>query len=46
VCFRKMFFQGFNHFPGRMEKYHQAAAERHWYRILSLFERNLKKLAK
>jgi len=33
-------------FPGRNEKYHQAAAERHWYRILSLFERNLKKIEK
>ncbi|SUZ50298.1 uncharacterized protein METZ01_LOCUS3152, partial [marine metagenome] len=33
-------------FPDRMEKYHRAAAERHWYRILSLYERNLKKLTK
>ena len=33
-------------FPGRNEKYHRAAAERHWYRILSLFERNLKQLEK
>ena len=30
-------------FPDRMEKYNRAAAERHWYRILSLFKRNLKK---
>ena len=33
-------------FPDRMEKYHRAAAERHWYRILSLYERNLKILTK
>jgi carboxymethylenebutenolidase len=33
-------------FPDRMEKYHMAAAERHWFRILSLYERNLKKLEK
>ena len=31
-------------FPDRMEKYNMAASERHWYRILSLFARNLKKI--
>ncbi|MDP7332091.1 MAG: dienelactone hydrolase family protein [SAR324 cluster bacterium] len=30
-------------FPDRGAKYHQNASERHWHRILSLFERNLKK---
>ena len=30
-------------FPDRGAKYHQNAAEQHWHRILSLFERNLKK---
>jgi carboxymethylenebutenolidase len=29
-------------FPEREGKYHQNASERHWHRILSLFERNLK----
>ena len=29
-------------FPEREAKYHQNASERHWHRILSLFERNLK----
>ncbi len=30
-------------FSDRGAKYHQNASERHWHRILSLFERNLKK---
>ncbi len=30
-------------FPDRKEKYNRSAAEKHWYKILSLFERNLKK---
>jgi len=33
-------------FPERNGKYYRASAERHWYRILSLFERKLKTMAK
>ena len=31
-------------FTDRIGKYNMAASERHWYRILSLFARNLKKM--
>lgn len=49
INYRIEWYPGTQHgfvFPERNGKYHRASAERHWHRILSLFERNLKKIAK
>ena len=46
INYRIEWYPGTQHgfvFPERKGKYHRASAERHWHRILSLFERNLKK---
>ena len=45
INYRIEWFPGTKHgfvFPERIGKYDNASAERHWFRILSLFERNLK----
>ena len=45
INYRIEWYQGTKHgfvFPDREGKYDCASAEKHWYRILSLFERNLK----
>ena len=45
INYRIELYPGTNHgfvFPERIDKYDSVSAERHWYRILSLFERNLK----
>ena len=45
INYRIEWYHGTQHgfvFPERIGKYHRASAERHWHRILSLFERNLK----
>ena len=47
INYRIEWYPGTEHgfvFPDRKGKYHRTSAERHWYRILSLFERNLKKM--
>ena len=49
INYRIEWYPGTQHgfvFPERNGKYHSASAERHWYRILSLFERKLKTMAK
>ena len=46
INYRIEWYPGTQHgfvFPERKGKYNCSSAERHWYRILSLFERNLKK---
>ena len=45
INYRIEWYPGTKHgfvFPERTGKYDIASSERHWYRILSLFERNLK----
>ena len=45
INYRIEWYPGTEHgfvFPDRKEKYNRTSAERHWYRILNLFERNLK----
>ena len=45
INYRIEWYPGTKHgfvFPERIGKYDNASAERHWFRILSLFERNLK----
>ncbi len=45
INYRIEWFPGTKHgfvFPGRVGKYNYISAEKHWYRILSMFERNLK----
>jgi len=49
INYRIEWYPGTQHgfvFPERKGKYHKDSAEKHWYRILSLFERNLKKIKK
>ena len=49
IDYRIEWYPGTQHgfvFPERKGKYQRNSAEKHWYRILYLFERNLKKMGK
>ena len=49
IDYRIEWYPGTKHgfvFPERKGKYQRNSAEKHWYRILYLFERNLKKMGK